>query len=264
MSTQTSPDLKSANHDGVNLRYLDTGSGDPALVFIHGWCCSQAMWGDQIEAFAPEHRIIAVDLRGHGESDKPEQDYDIAGFADDMAWLIREIGLDRPVLIGHSMGGVTTLNLLRKHPDIARAAIFVDAGFMPLPEEMRPLIAQTLEALKTPAYREVATNVVKAFLFRAESPPDLRDQVAASMANAPQRVMHTAFASTVSEENYPPGPLPVPSLFIRAATLRATEDQIKERYPGLEVVSVDAAHFIQLEKPAELNAIIARFLEKVE
>jgi pimeloyl-ACP methyl ester carboxylesterase len=264
MSTQTTPHLKAANRDGVNLRYLDTGSGDPALVFIHGWCCDQSAWGDQIEAFAPEHRIIAVDLRGHGDSDKPDQDYDIAGFADDMAWLIREIGLDRPVLIGHSMGGVTTLNLLRKHPDIARAAVFVDAGIIPLPEEIRPLIGQTIEALKSPAYREVAQNVVKQFLFREQSPPELREEVAASMATAPQRLMHTALASTLSEENYPPGPVPVPSLFVRAATLQATEEQIKERYPGLEVVSVDAAHFIQLEKPAELNAIIARFLEKVE
>jgi pimeloyl-ACP methyl ester carboxylesterase len=263
MSTQTSPHLKTASRDGVNLRYLDASSGEPALVFIHGWCCNQSMWGDQIEAFAPEHRIIAVDLRGHGESDKPDQDYDIAGFADDMAWLLHEIGLDRPVLIGHSMGGVTLLNLLRQHPDVARAAIFVDAGFMPLPEEVRPLVAQTLEALKTPAYREVATNVVKAFLFRAESPPDLRDQVAASMANAPQRVMQTAFASTLSEENYPAGPLPVPSLFIRAATLQATEEQIKQRYPGMEVVSMDTGHFNHMEKPEEFNEIVSRWLEKI-
>lgn len=111
MSTQTSPHLKAANRDGVNLRYLETGSGDPPLVYIHGWCCNHAMWSEQIEAFAPRHRIITVDLRGHGESDKPDQDYDIAGFADDMGWLIKEIGLDRPVLIGHSMGGVTALKL---------------------------------------------------------------------------------------------------------------------------------------------------------
>jgi len=263
MSTQTSPDLKSANRDGVNLRYLDTGSGEPALVFIHGWCCNQSMWGDQIEAFAPNHRIIAVDLRGHGQSDKPDQDYDIAGFADDMGWLIKEIGLDRPVLIGHSMGGVTALKLVREHPDIARAAVFVDAGIMPIPEEIRPLIAQTIEALKTPAYRDVATNVVKQFLFRDESPPHLRESVAASMATAPQRVMYTAIASTLSEENYPPGPIPVPSLFVKAATLQATDEQVKERYPGMEVVSVDAGHFIQLEKPEELNAHISRFLEKL-
>lgn len=263
MSTQTSQELKTANREGVDLRYLDTGTGEPTLVFIHGWCCDQSTWRDQIEAFAPKHRIIAVDLRGHGQSDKPDQDYDIAGFADDMAWILREIGLDRPVIIGHSMGGVTTLNLLRKHPDMARAAVLVDAGIMPFPEEMRPLLDQTIEALKSPAYREVAANVVKQFLFREESPPELRDEVAAGMATAPQRVMHTAIASTLSEVNYPPGPVPVPSLFVKAATLQATEEQIKERYPGMEVVSMDTGHFNHMEKPAEFNAILSRFLEKV-
>lgn len=263
MSTQTSPHLKSAVRDGVNLRYLDTGSGDPALVFIHGWCCSQTVWAEQIEAFTTKHRIIAVDLRGHGESDKPDQDYDIAGFADDMAWLMKEIGIDRPVLIGHSMGGVTALNLLRKHPDIARAAVFVDAGIIPVSEEMRVLIDQTIEAMKSPAYQAVVTNVVKSFLFREESPPELRDRVAADMATAPQRVMHTAMKSTMSEDNYPAGPMPVPSLFVKAATLQATDEQIKERYPGMEVVSMDTGHFNHMEKPQEFNAILSRFLEKV-
>ena len=263
MTTQTSPDLKTANREGVNLRYLDTGSGDPPLVFIHGWCCDQTNWRDQITAFSPRHRIIAVDLSGHGESDKPDQDYDIAGFVDDMAWLIREIGLDRPMLIGHSMGGVTTLNMLRKHPDIARAAVFVDAGIVPVPAEIRPLIDQTIEAMKSPAYKAVAENVVKQLLFRQESPPELRDRVAADMATAPQRVMHTAMTSTMSEENYPAGPLPVLSLFVKAATLQATEEQIKERYPGMEVVSMDTGHFNHMEKPDEFNAILSRFLEKI-
>jgi pimeloyl-ACP methyl ester carboxylesterase len=263
MSTETGLQLKTANRGGVNLRYLDTGAGEPPLVFIHGWCCNQAMWGDQIAAFASKHRIIAVDLRGHGQSDKPDQDYDIQGFADDVGWLIREIGLDRPVLVGHSMGGVTTLNLLRKHPDIARAAVFVDAGILPMPAEMRPLVDQTIEALKTPAYRDVAANVVTQFLFRPESRPALRDDVVASMVKAPQRVMHTAIVSTMDETNYPPGPVPVPSLFVRAATLQATEYQITQRYPGMEVVSMDAGHFVHMEQPDEFNAIMSRWLEKL-
>jgi pimeloyl-ACP methyl ester carboxylesterase len=262
MTAPTAPHLKSAVRDGVNLRYLDTGSGDPALVLIHGWACNQSMWGDQIEAFAPTHRIIAVDLRGHGESDKPDQDYDIEGFADDMAWLIREIGLDRPVLIGHSMGGVTTLNLLRKHPDIARAAVFVDAGIIPFPAELRPMVDQTIEALKTPAYKDIAKNAIAQFMFREDSPPELRDRVAAEMAEAPQRLMYTALPSTLDEANYPPGPLPVPSLFVKATTLQATEEQIKERYPGMEVVSKDTGHFCHMEKPDEFNAIVSKWLEK--
>jgi pimeloyl-ACP methyl ester carboxylesterase len=263
MSTQTSAELKTANKDGVNLRYLDSGSGDPPLVFIHGWCCDHTTWRDQLPAFAPKHRIIAVNLRGHGASDKPDQDYDVAGFVDDMAWLIRDLGLEQPVIVGHSMGGVTTLNLLRKHPDIAKAAVFVDAGIMPFPADVRPLLDQTIEALKGPAYRGVAENVVKQFLFREESPPELRDEVAASMATAPQRVMYTAIQSTLDEANFLCGPVPVPSLFVKAATLQATEEQIKDRYPGMEVVSMDTGHFNHMEKPEEFNAILSRFLEKV-
>src|SRR2546425_10061984 len=100
----TSAELKSATRDGINLSYLDTGSGEPAVVFIHGWCCNQTMWGEQTKAFAPKHRVIAVDLRGMGESDKPDQDYDIEGLGEDMTWLPNEIGLQPPGLIGPSMG----------------------------------------------------------------------------------------------------------------------------------------------------------------
>ena len=166
------------------------------------------------------------------------------------------------MLIGHSMGGVITLKLLRKHPEIARAAVFVDAGIMPFPEEFNPLIAQMIEGLKSPAYRDVATNFVKQFLFRPESPPDLRDEVSASMAQAPQRVMYTALASTLDPNNCPGGELPVPSLFVRAASLPMTEGQIAERYPGMAVKTVDAGHFLHMEKPAEFNAILSKFLER--
>ena len=259
----TGTELKSPDRNGVKLAYLDTGSGEPALVFIHGWCCNHAMWGEQTKAFAPEHRVVAVDLRGMGASDKPDQDYDIDGFCEDVAWLLNKIGLERPVLIGHSMGGVITLNLLRKHPDIARAAVFVDAGIMPFPDQFQPLVAQMIEGLKSPAYKDIATNFVKQFLFRPESPADLRDEVTASMAQAPQRVMHTALASTLDPKNCPAGELPVPSFFVRAASLPMTEGQIAERYPGMEVTTMDAGHFLHMEKPEEFNALLAKFLEKV-
>ena len=161
------------------------------------------------------------------------------------------------------MGGVITLNLLRKHPDVARAAVFVDAGIMPFPEEFKPLIAQMIEGLKSPAHKDVATNFVKQFLFRPESPPELRDEVTASMAQAPQRVMHTALSSTLDPKNCPAGELPVPSLFVRAASLPMTEGQIAERYPGMKVMTVDAGHFLHMEKPEEFNAILSKFLERI-
>ena len=254
-------DRNTVDREGVRLSYLESGSGDPALLFIHGWCCDATHWRKQLAALDGDHRVLALDLRGHGESATPDQDYTIGGFAEDMGWLCQELALERPVIVGHSMGGVIALNMVRRWPQLARAVVFVDAGITPFPEQLRPMVDSMIEALKSPGYRDVAANFVKRFLFRAESPPQLRDEVAQRMAGAPQRVMHTALTSSFSEENLTFGPLSVPSLFVRAATLRTTEDELKERYPGMEVVSVDSAHFIQLEKPEELNAILRRFIE---
>lgn len=71
--------------------------------------------------------------------------------------------------------------------------------------------------------------------------------------------------SILNEENKPAGPLPVPSLFIRAEEPSlATEDGLRERYPGMSVISVPAAHFVQMEQPAATNNIIRDFLDKLE
>ena len=114
MTTETP--VRTATINGVSLKYIDTGSGDPATVFVHGWTCSRSDWRHQIEEFAGSHRVVALDQRGHGESDKPDQDYTVDGFADDLAALIGKLGLERPVIVGHSMGGVIANSLARRRP----------------------------------------------------------------------------------------------------------------------------------------------------
>src|SRR5437867_7325652 len=131
----TSADLKTATRDGVKLAYLDTGTGDPPLLFVHGWCCDHAYWRDQIPEFAQRHRVVAADLRGTGGSDAPDRDYSIAQFADDVAWLCGEIGLEKPVIVGHSMGGLIALDIARRYPELPRALVFNDAVLTPFPEQ---------------------------------------------------------------------------------------------------------------------------------
>jgi pimeloyl-ACP methyl ester carboxylesterase len=256
--------LKSATRDGVTLRYIDTGAGEPPLFFIHGWTCNRTNWRDQVPHFAKKHRVVAVDLRGHGESDKPDQDYNIEGFVRDVAWLIGELGLERPVVVGHSMGGVIAMNLARRHPDLARAIVMVDSPVCPLPDTLRPVADQVLAGLRSPAYAGVAEGFARMSFFNASSPPELVDELVSGMSSAPQRLMYTALADTVSPENQQPGAIPVPALFIRAGTAYATEDEIRARYPGLGVITVPSAHFVQMEQPAATNKIISDFLDKLE
>ena len=79
-------------HQGIRLAYEDRGAGKPAFVFVHGWTCNHTFFAPQAAHFAQRHRVVSVDLRGHGESDKPQGPYPIAAYADDLAYMIEQLG----------------------------------------------------------------------------------------------------------------------------------------------------------------------------
>ena len=94
--------------------------------------------------------MISVDLRGHGESDKPEQDYTMAGYADDIAWLCRQLAAAKPVIIGHSMGGVIAFEVAARHPGLPGAVVAVDSPICP-PDAVREAIQPVIDGVKVPA-----------------------------------------------------------------------------------------------------------------
>ena len=98
--------MQSLNRNGANLAYQEAGSGAAPILLVHGFCGNHAHLAPQFDYFRRNHRVVAVDRRGHGESDKPEQPYTIEGFADDLAWLCRELGIYKPIVVVHSMGAI--------------------------------------------------------------------------------------------------------------------------------------------------------------
>ena len=111
--------MRALDRDGTKLAYQESGAGDPPFVLVHGWTCDHTSFAPQVQHFGHDHRVLAVDLRGHGQSDAPEQDYTIPGFADDVAWLGHEVGIDRAIFVGHSMGGTVVLDLAACHRSCA-------------------------------------------------------------------------------------------------------------------------------------------------
>lgn len=106
---------KSIQVDGVKLAYVDVGEGDP-IVFLHGFPLSHAMWRGQIEIFSETHRVIAPDLRGHGQSDVTDGTVTMREMADDVAKLLDAINAMEPVtLCGLSMGGYVAWEFWRRH-----------------------------------------------------------------------------------------------------------------------------------------------------
>src|SRR5579884_4013732 len=104
------------DRSGVKLSVEEAGSGDPPIVFVHGWTCDHSYFSPQFHHFRAAHRVVAVDLRGHGASDAPEGDYPISLMADDVAWICGELGVHDAVLVGHSMGAAVVVDAAARHP----------------------------------------------------------------------------------------------------------------------------------------------------
>ncbi|HEU4328726.1 MAG TPA: alpha/beta hydrolase [Roseiflexaceae bacterium] len=112
--------------NGIRIHYTRTGGAKPPVVFAHGVTDDGLCWTPVAEALAADYDVIMVDARGHGRSEAPETGYDPATQAADLAGLIAGLGLRRPVVVGHSMGAVTTLVLAGSHPGVPGAIVLED------------------------------------------------------------------------------------------------------------------------------------------
>jgi len=116
--------------NGVGIACLVRGAGRP-MVLIHGNSMSRKLWDPLIKHYVDAFTIIAPDLRGHGESDKPRQAYAIQSFADDIAALLMELGLGPAIVVGHSMGGRIAMQLALDHRDLLVAAVLLNTSPAP-------------------------------------------------------------------------------------------------------------------------------------
>lgn len=132
-SQPTSPPLVEPTHHslelrGLTLHYLDWGNATaPPLVLVHGLSSSAAAWQRVVQPFAGSHHVIGLDQRGHGDSGWASSDaYDTDSYVADLEGFVDALGLDRFVLMGHSMGGHHTLAYTARHPDRVRCAVVND------------------------------------------------------------------------------------------------------------------------------------------
>jgi len=114
--------------NGLHLHYTRTGGSKPPVVLAHGFSDDGLCWSPVAEVLEPDYDVIMVDARGHGQSEAPEQGYNMADMAGDLCGVIKELGLHRPAVVGHSMGGGTALALAGLYPDVPGAILLEDAA----------------------------------------------------------------------------------------------------------------------------------------
>ena len=132
----TNIEKQSKQVNGIKLAYEDHGSGE-TLLLIHGLCGSSRYWDRIIPVLSEHYRVIAVDLRGHGDSDVSDETYTMELLADDIAQLMETLAIHTAILFGHSLGGYVTLAFAERHADKLRGFSLVNSSGYPDDEEGR-------------------------------------------------------------------------------------------------------------------------------
>lgn len=252
------------HRDSVAL-YYELSRGDAApVVLIHGWCCDHRHMAPLAQHFAQAgHTVLALDLRGHGRSDQPRQAYPIGAFADDVAWCCHALGLQRPVLIGHSMGGIVAYELALHEPQLPGAIVMLDSAVV-LPAAAREAVAHLLGRLSGPDYAETLREFVGRVFFLASDDAPRKASILDAMSAAPQHVMLAAYAGLAEYDAASmAGRYDGPALYIAAnePSPRGDMARLRELLPQVQVgQTVGSGHFCQLEVPEQVQAMIERFL----
>ncbi len=258
----------------MRLAFLDEGPG-PAVVLLHGFPLTRAMWKEQVAGVGSIYRLIVPDLRGHGESPAPEGVYTMDEMADDVIELLDTLSLDGPVVVGGlSMGGYVALSLVARYPSRVRGLMLMDtraSADTPDAAQKREEMARAVLAAGS------AGPVVESMIPRLFSKKTLETQ--------PERV---ALLREAMEQNTPRGiagalrgmacrpdrrgelaRIAVPTLVLVGEEDVITPPTEAQDLAGgiagarLEVVA-KSGHMAPFENPAAANPVILRFLESLD
>lgn len=248
--------------DGVLLSILEAGTGDP-VIFVHGVVTTSNIFRNYVNAYSPDYRGVAVDLRGYGDSDKPESGFTIDQFAKDLIGLSDRLGFDKPVWVGVSMGGMIVQHLALHYPTRSRAQVLVSTtdGSMILDKDI-----DTIGAPRD--YRTVSKQMILDS-FPPGTNPALYQPLISKIPTWNATVLKEALRSmsqfTVQGRL---SQIDAPTLIMVGAkddvATVSIAKRIAEQMRGAEVVEFNTGHFIMAEDPQAFGAVLGKFLRRLK
>jgi pimeloyl-ACP methyl ester carboxylesterase len=248
--------------DAIPIVYDVDGSGDPTLIFVHGWSCDRSYWVHQMRSFAPRHRVVSVDLAGHGESGAGRESWTIAAFGGDVAAVARRIGGDDLILVGHSMGGDAIVDAALQLGGRVRGLVWIDVySDLNLDEaDERAQDDPFVDSLRGD-FRAVVDQFVRG-TFPPDADPALVDRVAGDMAAAPPKI--AIDAARHSRLNLRPALAGLRELRLPVVSISPAGSDVDEASmlrAGIRPVSIaGVGHFPMLEAPERFSDLLAEVI----
>jgi pimeloyl-ACP methyl ester carboxylesterase len=244
------------DREGVKIYYEDHGHGPP-IQLNHGYSATCRMWDGQTAALASRHRVILWDMRGHGETDDPEDPaaYSAVLTVEDMAALLRRCRIERAVIGGLSLGGYMSLAFHLAHPEMVRALMLFDTG-----PGFRN--ADARRAWNERAQQRAVDLEARGFAALGQS-----DEVRASKHRSARGLAGAARGMLAQADDHiitGLDKIAVPTLVLVGANdthFLAAADYMARKIPGAVRVTIpDAGHASNLHQPAAFNRAVAEFL----
>lgn len=254
--------VKSA--DGTPIVYEVSGKGEPTLVFIHCWCCDKGYWSEQVPVFAKKYRVVALDLAGHGDSGLERKEWTVQAYGQDVAAVVKDLGLGKVILVGHSMGGPVALEAARLLPGQVISVIGVDTlGNIEekFPEEQK----KSFLAMMKQDFPNTTRSFLGAMMFTEKTDPVLKEKIIADMSCAPAEV---GIASMESMWNLDLPALvkasAVPVLCINSDKFPMDIEAGKRHAVSYDIKVIKGyGHFLHMEDPTTFNRVLQETIDEL-
>lgn len=257
----------------LEVSYTDEGPVDaPVIIFIHGFPLNKSMWDAQLELLKDEYRVIAYDVRGHGESEAGNDHFTIDLFANDLLNLMRKLNVKKATLCGLSMGGYIALNAVITFPEYFDALILCDTNCSADTPKSRNKRLESIESIKKTGIENFADESLKnlfasdSFINKQEEINLVREMIVNTSSKSVFNTMHALAIRKATFSRLPEINVPV-------LILVGDEDKITSPIAAMimhqqikgSVLSIiaNAAHLSNMENPQEFNLRLKKFVETV-
>ena len=259
--------------NGIKMNYVDTGGEGTPVLLVHGFPFNLTMWRPQIDALGERFRLIAPDLKGAGESEGPDDDsaYSMDSYADELKGLIDELGLDRVVLAGLSMGGYIAFAFARKYPDALAGLVLADTRAEADPPEGVEKRSKQQEQVRAEGIKGLSETLTGALVsdHTKANRPEAVDAVRRAMDN-PARSFTGELEAMKTRPDSTDGltKINAPTLIIvgenDGVTPPEASRKLHEHITGSRLVVIpNVGHVSNIESPDEFNDALADFLSSL-
>jgi pimeloyl-ACP methyl ester carboxylesterase len=256
--------------DQIKIDYDDLGQGEPALLLTSAWCMSRAGFAQLPQKLATNHRVLALDWRGHGNSDKPEGDFGAAELLEDAIAVIKASGAQSVIPVSMHHSGWVAIELRRRLGDRVAKIVHLDWVVFPPPEPYMNLVNGLADPQGWQQAREMLFTIWQTGVV---NPPELVEFIKGEMASYGQEMWTRSgreIAASFAKFGFPLQALsqldpPVPTLHIYAQPkdpgYLAAQQDFAAKNPWFQVHQVDAdSFFIQFDAADQVAETIERFI----